>query len=65
MAEFYSFLKSLWVLWMALLFVGIVVWVLLPRNRARFRHAAQIPLDDAPGPDAGTQDPAARTREPS
>ena len=46
MDDFYSFLKSLWVVWMMALFVGIVIWVCLPRNRRRFRRAAEIPLDD-------------------
>jgi cbb3-type cytochrome oxidase subunit 3 len=46
MDDFYSFIKSLWVVWMMVLFVGIVIWVFLPRNRGRFRQAAEIPLDD-------------------
>lgn len=55
MDDFLSFMKSLWVVWMLLLFAGIVVWVLLPRNRKRFRDAARIPLDDDDtGPKVGS-----------
>lgn len=58
MEDFYSFVKSLWVVWMMALFVGIVVWVLWPSNRRRFRKAAQIPFD---GEDADKpRDPPAR-----
>lgn len=61
MAEFYSFIKSLWVVWMFLLFVGIVIWVLLPRNRRRFSRAAQIPLDDdEQASDSGRSDKKSR-----
>ena len=49
MDDFYSFVKSAWVVWMMALFVGIVVWVLWPSNRRRFRKASQIPFEnDAP-----------------
>ena len=47
MDDFYSFIKSLWVVWMMALFVGIIVWVLWPSNRRRFRDASRIPLDQS------------------
>ena len=61
MEDFYSFIKSLWVVWMMALFVGIAVWVWLPRNRKRFKNAAEIPLheDDEPGePKSGANGPS-------
>ena len=46
MEDFYAFVRSAWVVWMLILFVGIVVWVLRPSNRQRFRDASQIPLSE-------------------
>ena len=50
MEDFTAFFRSAWVVWMMALFVGIVVWVLWPSNRERFRRASRIPLaeDDRP-----------------
>jgi len=42
----YQFVAQLWVVWLVLLFVGIVAWVYLPRNRASMTHDANIPLRD-------------------
>ncbi len=46
MQEFYEFVRSAWVIWMMALFIGIVVWVLWPSRRRKYRDAAQIPLKD-------------------
>jgi cbb3-type cytochrome oxidase subunit 3 len=46
MAEFYSALKSLWVVWLIAIFVSIAVWAYWPRNRKRFEAHARIPLRD-------------------
>ena len=46
MQEFYEFVRSLWVVWLMVLFVGIVAWVLWPSRRRKYREAAQIPLED-------------------
>jgi cytochrome c oxidase cbb3-type subunit 4 len=49
MAEFYAFAKSLWVLWLLVLFLGIVVWTFRPSRRKQHGEHARIPLqDDAP-----------------
>jgi cytochrome c oxidase cbb3-type subunit 4 len=51
----YEFVSSLWVVWLVLLFAGIVAYALWPGNRRKFRQAARIPLDDedeAPRDDA-------------
>jgi cytochrome c oxidase cbb3-type subunit IV len=42
----HEFFRSIWVVWLGLIFLGIVAWALWPANRARFRHAASIPLAD-------------------
>jgi len=54
MEDFYAFVRSAWVVWMMVLFVAIVVWVLWPSNRDKFRRAAQIPLSE----DEQSADPA-------
>lgn len=46
MAEIFGLLKSLWLVWLLVLFVGIVVWVMRPSRTAAMRHAARIPLDE-------------------
>ena len=68
MEDFTAFFRSAWVVWMMALFVGIVVWVLWPSNRERFRRASRIPLaeDDRPGEaaDGGARtDPAAAAKD--
>ena len=52
MEEFTAFVRSAWVIWMMVLFLGIVVWALWPSNRARFRRAAHIPLSEEERPAA-------------
>jgi len=61
MEDFYAFVRSAWVVWMMILFVGIVVWVLRPSNRQRFRDASQIPLSDDSGPPTPTGNASDRT----
>lgn len=46
LAANYALLKQLWVLWFALLFLGIVVWAFWPGNKARLEAQGRIPLDD-------------------
>lgn len=46
MAEAYAFLKSLWTVWLVLLFVGIVAWVYWPGQRKKMEAHARIPLED-------------------
>lgn len=60
----YEFVRSLWVVWLVLLFVGIVAYALWPGNRRKFREAARIPLEDEEdevprddAPDRQTQPP--------
>lgn len=46
MAEIMSLLRSLWTVWLALIFVGIVAWAYWPRHRKRFEEHGRIPLED-------------------
>ncbi len=45
LAEIYQVAARLWVLWLVLLFVGIIGWTFLPRNRKHMKDAAKIPFD--------------------
>ncbi len=42
--ELYQTLRPLWIVWFALLFVGIVGWAYWPRRRATFEEHARIPF---------------------
>lgn len=46
--ELVVFAKSLWVVWLGLLFIGIVVWAFWPsrKRKAEMEHNARIPLED-------------------
>jgi cytochrome c oxidase cbb3-type subunit 4 len=46
MDALHSVLRSIWVVWLTILFIGIVVWVLWPSRRRKYRDAARIPLED-------------------
>ncbi len=61
MEQIFTIAEELWVLWMMLLFGLVLVYALRPRNRAKFTHAARIPLDDdEPAPDDKAAEPASR-----
>ena len=44
-----EFLRSIWVVWLGALFIGIVIWAMWPGNRTRFERQGRIPLDDDGG----------------
>ncbi len=44
--ELIAWLKSLWVVWLMLIFLGIVFWVFRPKNKRRLESYGQIPLRD-------------------
>jgi len=44
--ELVSLARQLWVVWMMILFVGIIFFALRPKNKKSFDEAAQIPLQD-------------------
>jgi cytochrome c oxidase cbb3-type subunit 4 len=41
-----EFLRSLWVVWLTLLFLGIVVWVYWPKRKGEMERHGEIPLRD-------------------
>ena len=43
--------KQLWVVWLIILFVGIVVWVYRPSRRRQMEDDARIPVRDEEGND--------------
>jgi cytochrome c oxidase cbb3-type subunit 4 len=52
MEDVYALLTELWLVWLLLLFIGIVVWVFWPGHKRRLERHGRIPLDDGeePGP---------------
>jgi cytochrome c oxidase cbb3-type subunit IV len=50
LAELYAFVRSLWLLWLILLFVAIIAYVYWPSRRQRLESYGNIPFQgDAPG----------------
>jgi len=49
LAELYETARSLWVVWLMLLFLGVVFWAFRPKNKKRFEDDAQIPFKDDNG----------------
>ncbi len=41
-----EFGRSLWVLWLMAIFIGIVAWVMWPKRRKTMEEHGQIPLKD-------------------
>jgi cytochrome c oxidase cbb3-type subunit 4 len=59
MGEIFENLRALWVVWLMLLFIGIVVWVYWPsrRRRAEMQDRANIPFrDEQPRAEVGSDD---------
>lgn len=49
MEAFYGFVRSFWLLWLMLLFLGIVAWAYWPTRKRKLQEHGQIPLrDDEP-----------------
>ncbi len=55
LTELYAAARSMWVVWLMILFVGIIWWVYRPKNRRRFEDAATIPLREDDGGMHGKQ----------
>lgn len=47
MIAIYPLLKSLWVVWFMMLFVGIAAWAFWPTRQSRLQEHAHIPFRDA------------------
>jgi len=45
-ADVAAFARSWGLAYLMLLFVGVIVYALWPRNRAKFERAARIPLEE-------------------
>ncbi len=47
----FALLRPLWVVWLMLIFLGIVVWVMWPKRKAEMEDHARIPFreEDAEG----------------
>ena len=46
MDELVSFLRSFWVLWLMLVFLGIVAWAYWPKRKKKLQSYGEIPLRD-------------------
>ncbi len=46
MSELYSLVQQLWLVWLAVLFLGIVLWVMWPGRREKWEAAARIPFEE-------------------
>jgi len=42
--ELIAWAKSLWVVWLMLIFLGIVFWAFRPRNKRRLESYGEIPF---------------------
>lgn len=42
----YRLLRSLWLVWLIVLFLGIVAWVMWPKRKKELEDQAQIPFKD-------------------
>lgn len=45
MDEIYAFFRSLWLLWLMLIFIGIVAWVFWPGRKREMERHARIPFE--------------------
>lgn len=44
--ELYIWARQAWVVWLLVLFVGIVFWAFRPKNKTRLEDYGNIPLRD-------------------
>lgn len=49
LTELYATARSLWVVWLMILFIGIIWWVYRPKNRRHFEDASKIPFREDDG----------------
>ena len=50
MADLYAFVRSLWLVWLILLFLAIVAYVYWPSRKVRLESYGRMPLRDDPPP---------------
>lgn len=46
LSDFTGWLRQLWVVWLLLLFLGVIFWTFRPKNKEHFEQASRIPLED-------------------
>jgi cytochrome c oxidase cbb3-type subunit 4 len=46
LASLYPLLKTIWVVWFFVLFLGMLAWVFRPGRRDHYRRLAEIPFHD-------------------
>lgn len=46
MQEILEFLRSIWGLWLMIIFLGIVAWAFWPKNKDRLESYGDMPLRD-------------------
>lgn len=46
MQEVSEFLRSIWGLWLMIVFLGIVAWAFWPKNKGKFERYGEMPLKD-------------------
>ena len=51
MADLYAFVRSLWLVWLILLFLAIVAYVYWPSRKVRLESYGRMPLRDDPPPE--------------
>jgi cytochrome c oxidase cbb3-type subunit 4 len=51
MGAIYEWLRSLWVVWLMAVFIGIVAWVYWPKRKREMEEHGRIPLRDDDGDD--------------
>lgn len=51
MAELYAFVRSLWLVWLILMFLAIVAYVYWPSRKVRLESYGRMPLRDDPPPE--------------
>ena len=51
MVELYAFVRSLWLVWLILMFLAIVAYVYWPSRKVRLESYGRMPLRDDPPPE--------------
>ena len=49
LSGFWEALRPMWLVWLVILFGGIVFWAFRPKNKQRFRDDAMIPFKNDNG----------------
>ena len=47
--DLWELVRPLWLVWLVILFSGVVFWAYRPKNRGRFEEDGMIPFKDGNG----------------